>query len=419
VKVTYVNPDPGRYRAELRKWLDDNLTPVVSQRSRNERGGAAESPQYIAAQRELQQRIYDAGYAGITIPAEYGGQSLTQEYERIFSEESAGYLLPDFGVASRVSFGIILPTIVASCSAEFKRRHIPRILAGQELWCQFFSEPDAGSDLAGVRTRAQLLPDGQWSISGAKIWSSGALIADYAMCLTRTNWDAPKHKGLTWFAVPTQVENVTIRTIREISGGWEFCEAFLDDVKVSADHIMGEVDSGWSITHTMLVYERGAMRGNRVSLPADIAPDLAAIARRRDLIADPHVRSVVATAYVYDVALAALTQMIEDEIGSGAGDSATAAYVKLARGTLAPLRAMAGLEIAGSYGIAWPQGDEEARSAGIDYLNGRILSIAGGSNEMQRNAISERVLGLPRERTSDREVSFRETLASAQAWNRE
>jgi alkylation response protein AidB-like acyl-CoA dehydrogenase len=399
------------FRERARTWIRTNLAPA--DRELGHQRGVDETPERIAQQRRLQRRLLDAGFAGIAVPPEYGGQGLTEKHEQIFHMESGDYQTPNFGILSLVTFGIVLPTILATCSESFKRRHVPAILAGDELWCQLLSEPGAGSDLGGILTRAERDGD-NWVVNGAKIWSSGAMFADYGLCITRTNWDASKYRGLTWFAMPLRNGAVTVRPIREINGGQEFCEAFLDGVRLTDDEVMGEVDAGWSLTQSMLVFERGAGRGARVEIPIDPAPDLVRLASDRGLLHDSYVRQQIASAYVYDVVKAALTQRADRAARTGDNASMLASYLKLAKGVFGPMRAKIGMEIAGSAAIA----SAGAAGAGLDYLNCRVQSIAGGSNEMQRNAISEKALGLPKEPSVDRDKPFRQVLEDARRWGR-
>ncbi len=403
--------DLDDYRLSARRWIESNL-PRAQRHSPGERGG--ESDEAVTAFRQSQKRLYDAGWAGIDVPADYGGQGLSPAHAAVFAEEARDYLLPDLGVLTLVTFGIVLPSILATCTETFKRRHIPRILAGQELWCQLLSEPGAGSDLAGILTKATQDGD-RWMITGTKIWSSGAKHADFGVCITRTDWDVPKHDGLTWFAMPLNAEGVVVRPIREINGGWEFCEVFMDDVTLDADEVLGEVNKGWSFTHTMLVFERGALRGDRTELPDAVAPDLVELARSRGSLGDSHVRQLIATGHVYDVVRAALMIRVEKVMRSGSGEGSLASYVKLAKGIYDPLRARIGMEIAGASAIAFAPGDAGSLSS-LNYLNCRIHSISGGSNEMQRNGIAERVLGLPRELNVEKGKTFRQVLADARKW---
>jgi alkylation response protein AidB-like acyl-CoA dehydrogenase len=407
------------FRREARAWIEANLEPRPARAKGGRRlMGEAQTPEEIAKARVLQRKLFDGGYAGISYPAEYGGRGLTPAHERAFREESLGYVTPDFGVAGGVTFGAIGRSLVAHGTPEFLQRHIPKILAGEELWCQFYSEPEAGSDLAGIRTRA--VRDGErWIISGSKIWSSGAYLADWAMCLARTDWSVPKHRGLTWFAIPTDAKGVTIRQIRQINGNAEFCEEFLDEVEVTDDDVIGEVNRGWSVTQTMLVYERGAGEGNTATLePRELAPDLVELARRVGRTSDPAARQAIAKAHINDYAQYQLGRRIAARLGSSKNpDHAVAAYAKLAAGVLTPIRARLGMEVGGPAALTWPGGDEDARRPALDYLNGRVISIAAGTNEMQRNGIGERVLGLPREPSFDTNKPFNEVLNSARNWD--
>lgn len=413
--------DLDQYRATMRAWLAEHLP---------ERAGPAQlrgthdiTLEELAADRALQADVHDAGYAGITLPVEYGGQGLSGAHQRIWNEESAAYRVPSpGGIAWSVTIGIILPTILAHASEEQKRSWVPKMLRAEEIWVQLLSEPGAGSDLAGVLTKATR--DGDvWVLNGTKVWSSGAMSADFGVCLARTSWDVPKHRGLTWFKVPLHDERVTVRPIREINGSSEFCEEFLDDVVVGHDMVIGDVDSGWPIANTMLAFERGgggagaggAPRGGTPRARA-LAPDLVDLARRRGTLGDRAVRQLIARAHVEDHAQSVLAGRLMTAMLQGK-DASAASYLKLGHGIRDPERAAAAMEIAGRAGVAWKPG-EPGEAAAVSYLNGRIMSIAGGSNQIQRNIISERLLGLPRERSDEKDKPFREVLRDAKSWGR-
>ncbi len=406
------------FRVQARAWLAANLEPWPDP-DHIPRGGEDPGPEKVAASRVLQRKLFDAGYAGITYPTQYGGAGLTPAHERVFAEEARPYQLPDFGGAGQVMFTAIGRSLLDHGSPELLARHIPPLLRGDELWCQFYSEPEAGSDLAGIRTTARRDGD-TWVINGSKIWSTGAHHADWAMCLARTDWDVPKHRGLTWFVVPTDAPGVTVRPITQIDGTAGFCEAFLDDVVVPATAIIGELNQGWTVTQTMLVYERGAGQSRSQSVePRVLAPDLVELARRSGRLDDPVARQLVARAHVNDNALYHLGRRLGAVIRSSpTPQPALAAYGKLAIGTLQPIRARIALELGGAGALMWePDERDDAAGTATSYLNARQASIAAGTNEVQRNGISERVLGLSREPTFDANKPFSEVVRDARHWD--
>ncbi|GAA0998104.1 acyl-CoA dehydrogenase family protein [Acrocarpospora macrocephala] len=413
------DPDLREYRSNARAWLTGNLarratggrSPIVRSETR--------SAEDIARNRALQRVLFEGGYAGITFPKEYGGQGLTPAYERAFRAEAAEFVLPDLGGAGAMTMTAIAQSMLAHASPAFLRRHIPKMLSGEEVWCQFYSEPEAGSDLAGIRTTAKRDGD-RWVINGSKIWTTGAYYSDWAMCLARTDWNVPKHQGLTWFVIPTDAAGVTIQKITQIDGNAGFCQEFLDDVIVTDDDMLGELGQGWTVAQTMLVYERGGgtpMAGLTASGRPELAPDLVALARAVDRTGDPLVRQLIARAHTIDVALSCLGERIRARLaGSDTPNPAVAGYAKLASGTFAPVRARIAAEIGGAAAVLWP-GDEDTSDVAMNYLNGRMVAIASGTNEMQRNGIGERVLGLPREPSFDQAKPFAEVVRAAHTWN--
>jgi alkylation response protein AidB-like acyl-CoA dehydrogenase len=255
------------------------------------------------------------------------------------------------------------------------------------------------------------------------VWSSGALSADYGICLARTDWDAPKHRGLTWFKVPLRDPHVTVRPIREINGSSEFCEEFLDEVVVGDDMVIGEVNEGWPIANTMLAFERSGVGGDTAAGRGSdrqrrLAPDLVALATARGVERDGAVRQRIARAHVNDWAQARLAERVMEQMMDGTSDPSSASLIKLGVGINDPLRAAAAMEIAGRTAIAWDDDAGAGSTAAVNFLNGRIMSIAGGSNQIQRNIVSERLLGLPREPSVDRDKPFRDVLREAKSWGR-
>jgi alkylation response protein AidB-like acyl-CoA dehydrogenase len=413
--------DIDEYRRRARAWLEANLERRDDSADADSFMDVGEqTPDELAAQRLLQRTLYDAGYAGISWPAEYGGQGLPQEYERAFAAEALHFKLPDLGIAGGTTFSVCGMTMLAHGSPGFLRRHIPRMLAGEELVVQFFSDPEAGSDLAAVRTQA-VRENGKWILNGSKIWSSGAYYADVGMCLARTDWDAPKHRGLTWFAVPVRAKGVTVRRIRQINGNAEFCQEFFDDVELTDDDIIGEANDGWTVTRTMLLFERGGGREFRPRTDKDarrLAPDLMALAGDLGKLDDPHAQQLIARAHVDDVArdqlLVRIGALMRADPSLAGG---LASYGKLASGIFDPVRANLALELAGGAVTAWRDPGSPAARVATELLNSRFMAIAGGTTQMQRNSIGERVLGLPREPTFDSRKPFRDVVMDSHNWS--
>jgi alkylation response protein AidB-like acyl-CoA dehydrogenase len=417
--VSEASVDLDEYRATARVWLDANLA------RRDERGELRSahkiSADQLAEDRALQKVMYEAGYMGIALPVEYGGQGLSRRHQQIWREESSGYAVPaPGGIASHVTLGIVLPTILAHANERQKREWIPQMLSAEEIWVQLLSEPGAGSDLAGLLTRATADGDA-WVLNGTKVWSSGAMSADYGICLARTDWDAPKHHGLTMFKVPLKDERVTVRPVREINGSAEFCEEFLDDVIVTDEMVIGEVNAGWPIANAMLAIERSGVAG-QVDAGSDgssrrgLAPDLVELASARGSIGDKAVRQLIARAHINDYMQRELAKRVFTAIVAGTANPSIASYIKLGLGLSQPQRAALAMEIAGRNAVAWSATDDGGNAAAINFLNGRIMSIAGGSNQIQRNIISERILGLPREPSVDSDKPFRLVLREAKSW---
>jgi alkylation response protein AidB-like acyl-CoA dehydrogenase len=405
-------PALPEYRAQARAWITANLERKAPDAPPGEVKDSAE----MAAHRALQRKVYEAGYSGIAWPVEYGGQGLPSEYELAFEEEAADYVLPAYALHSG-TFGCNVPTMLVHAQPEFLRWFVPQVLRGEISTCKFFSEPSGGSDLAGVRTRARRDGD-TWILNGQKIWSTYAHLADWGFCLARTDWDKPKHRGLTWFAFPTSLPGVTIKQIRRVDETAEFCQDFFDDVIVPDLYRIGEVNDGWAVTQTMLVYERGAGHGpvgDHLTGPGPLAPDLVEEARRLGRENDPLVRQKVARGHMIDFVSRSLAWRIALAGQAGGFDPGLAAYGKLFRGTYSPVRGRLPVEIGGAGAMTWEPGSED-RDRAVDFLNSKVIAIAAGSNEMQRNGISERVLGMPRELSVDTRRPYNEIIREEKDW---
>lgn len=399
------------FRARARAWLAESMPPLGD-------GWNDRSDERRERERELQAMLWQGGFAGICFPAEYGGLGLSLEHQRAFTEESAPYDMP-FSL-NVPTLGILAATLVEFGTHEQKLRHLPAILRGEELWVQFLSEPSGGSDLAGCLTRADR--DGDvFVMNGSKIWSSAAYASDYAMCLARTNWDVPKHRGLTMFIMKIHQPGVTVEQIRQVDGSLEFCQEFFDDVEIPAADVVGEVDDGWTVASRLLIHERLAVGGGSpytsgASMGHDssgVDMTVADAAREAGTHHDPHVRQLVAEAHVRQMVAGQLVKRVTQGMSTGAMAPPAGSLIKLFGATNVMRRIEIGLEISGNSVVAWPSGSESpGAQLGQASLWRQGVSLGGGSNEIQRNIISERLLGMPREAAADREIPYRDVRRS-------
>ena len=406
---------PEAFGARARAWVVANLPPAHG--AEGLEVDDDHEARLVVQARELQKLIFDAGFAGLRFPREYGGQGLTRAHQLAWREAAAGYQLP---AAFNVTHGILAPTLLQFGTPEQKARHLPAILSGQELWVQFLSEPSSGSDLASLLTRAERDGD-RFVLNGSKIWSTGAHYSDYAMVLVRTNPDVPKHSGLSMLYMPIRSPGVTVTPIKLVTGGSHFCQEFFDDVVLPASNLIGAENDGWRIATGLLFHERNFVGGNSLNDhvaaagnaegAADSGSELIALARAVGRSQDPHTRQLVAEALVLQALENPTISRINAQLTAGRMPSQGAAIVKLLSSLSQYRIKEIALEIGGARatmnGAADPVGVHAQR-----WLGARIGTIAGGSNEMQRNAISERVLGLPREPSPDRDVPFNQVLAS-------
>jgi alkylation response protein AidB-like acyl-CoA dehydrogenase len=394
------------FRTRARDWLKENLPPSAG----------AVTPAVSAEQwervRVLQKILYDGGFAGICFPKAYGGLGLTPAHQRVFTEESLGFEMPL--ALNMPTFGICAPTILEVGSEEQKRTHLPAVIKGDEILVQFLSEPRGGSDLAGLTTRAERDGDG-WVLNGSKIWSSSAYAADYALCLARTDREVPKHAGLTMFLMPVHTPGVTIRRIRQVNGSDEFCQEFFDNVHLPSGAVLGEVDNGWAVASRQLFHERNAMGGGSPYFSGarphtgDEVVDLAGLARRTGQLADPRVREDIGEARAMSFVEEQLRARIGQAISAGTMPGAAMSIIRLFSAESVWLQTDLALKVAGATAVTGAPGDEQsAGDFGEAYVYRQATSIAGGSTEMARNIISERVLGMPREYAADRDVPFRQ-----------
>ena len=400
------SPEEAAFRAEVRKWLDANAKPRTRRDSVEvmEENGAAGT---MEASKAWQKRKAQAGYARITWPKGMGGIGGTPMQSIIFGQEEAKYDVATGGPFA-IGLGMCIPTLMAYGSDDAKKRYVKPAVEGDEIWCQLFSEPAGGSDVAGLRTKAEKHGD-TWTVNGSKIWTTGAQFSDYGILLTRTDANVPKHKGLTMFYLSMKSPGVEIRPIKQASGGSGFNQIFFTDVKIPDSQRLGEVGQGWQVALTTLMHERLAVGGGQGG-GLDV-PQLMQLARTLELedgpaIKNAAVRERIADWYVKSAGLRYTTfrTMTALSRGQQPGPEASIAKVVVAA-KLQDLSAFA-MELEGEAGIL--QGNE-APMHGLfqgGWLSSPGLRIAGGTDEILRNIIAERVLGLPQDIRVDKDIPF-------------
>ncbi len=394
------------FRERARMWLAEAMPKLGGEAPLSNR---ADEATWQRA-RELQRRLFDGGFAGICFPREYGGLGLNFSFQQAFNEEAIGYEMPV--VLNIPSLTICAPTLLDTAGEELKRKYISAALRGDEVLCQLLSEPGGGSDLAGVITRAERRAD-KWILNGAKTWSSSAFAADHGLCLARTNWDVPKHEGLTMFLVPLKHPNLTLRRIKQVNGSEEFCEEFFDDLDLGDDYVVGEVNKGWEVASRQLFHERRAVaKGSEF---ANSAAEEQGESGRTDLVEvmntfgrgdDVGARRLAGRAITHHMVGKALGESIFHGVAMGQLPPAAGSISRLFYGLAENIGVDAALELAGPAGVI---GDGPTIAAiGKKYLSRQVICIGGGTTEIARNIIAERVLGFPREFAADRGVPFRE-----------
>jgi len=393
-----LTPEQQSFRDEVRHWLERNLPRSWAERLHG--GSDIPRPEAYEFLRNWQRKMYDAGFVGLTWPKECGGRGLTFMEEMILHEEMALAKAPP--VLNILAIGMAGPTIIAYGTEEQKKRFPPKMLSCEEIWCQGYSEPNAGSDLASLGTRA--VKDGEYYVvNGQKVWTSLAHVADWMMLLARTDPDAPKHKGITYFLLDMHTPGVTVKPLKQITGDAEFNEVYFDNVRVHESQILGGLNNGWAVGLTTLMYERLAL-GFGLQVRLRIALDsLVALARRTTkngtpASQDPVIRQKLAQLWIDTevfkyTGARAITRLLKGELP---GPEASTGKMMWVEGHQR-LQELA-MEIEGPYaqltrGSAWAIADGLWQHT---FLRSRANSIEGGTTEIQRNIIGERVLGLPK-----------------------
>lgn len=387
--------EEAAFRDRLRNWLAEN-TPTVAKHD-------------VAGLKAWQKELYEAGWLGLTWPAEYGGQGLTFREQAIFNQESARAKVPPS--INNIGLMIAGPALIAVASEEQKTRYLRPMLTAEEIWCQGFSEPNAGSDLAALQTRA--VSDGDhYVITGQKIWTSNSLIADYIWLLVRTDPDAPRHKGITALVVDMKSPGVTVKPLRQLTGEAEFGEVFFDEVRVPKANRVGAENDGWVIGMKTFTRERANIS---ISLSVRLQQQfdrLLQAVRSRDVPLDVQCARKVAQAYVDSACLTLTCERLADRLFGFESSVVKVAWAEMNQrlqelgldtmGPDAPLLPGRGFDESAESTATWgtealAEGDESfEKSWQFGYLRSRANTIEGGTSEILRSVIAERVLGLPR-----------------------
>lgn len=384
------SPEDVAFQAEARTWLEEN-------RPKEER------PSGWPAARDFdvswQKTQFDAGWAGISWPVEWGGRDLSMLQQLLWYEAYARAGAPSLGV-NFVGMSHAGPTLMARGTREQQSAHIPKILRGDEIWCQGFSEPGSGSDLASLRTRAVVDGD-HLVVNGQKIWTSYANVADRQELLVRTDTDVPKHKGITWVICDMSAPGIEVRPIRNISGEEEFCEVFYTDVRIPLVNVVGELNDGWSVAMSTLSFERGtAFMADIVEL-ANLVEELVAQTKNSPAPSgkgrafdDDAIRVQLAELRAEVAALRALNYATVSRIARNGRPGVEGSIVRYYFSQLLQRTHNVGVEALGATSV----GAERFSPWGRGQLNAFRASISAGTKDIQRNIIGERMLGLPKDR---------------------
>jgi acyl-CoA dehydrogenase len=399
-------PAEAEFRKEVRAFLDANA-PLRTDPTESAFAAGREDGEAVAIAKTWQAKLFDNGWACLSWPKEFGGRGATPIERVIWSQEVSRYVTPDgFFVIGQ---GMCGPTLMAYASDEQKRHYLPALARGDDIWCQLFSEPVAGSDLAGVKTRAERVGD-DWVLNGQKIWTSGAHYSDFGIIITRTDPNVPKHKGLTMFFIDMKSPGIEIRPIKQINGDRAFNEVFFTDVRVPDAQRLGAVGQGWQVSLVTLMNERLAVGG---SLATSIDPMLElAEAMKVDgkrAIDNPAVRERIATWYAQLAGLKYTGFRMVSALSRGATPGPEASISKVVVARMNQDMASFALDLQSQGGILdSPQLSAMHNQFQRQFMRSPANRIEGGSDEILRNIIAERVLGLPADIRVDKDLPFKD-----------
>jgi alkylation response protein AidB-like acyl-CoA dehydrogenase len=397
--------EEAAFRAEARTWLEENAPPRSTESVGARRRWRDPSPEaqkaHVESCRRWQNTLHSGGWAGITWPARYGGRGGTSMQQVIFNQEQARYEVSTGALT--VGLAMVGPTLIAWGTEEQKRRYLGPMLRGQEVWCQLFSEPGAGSDLAGLITRAEREDTG-WVVNGQKVWTSLAQHSQWAILLARTDTSAPKHRGISYFLVDMSSPGVDVRPLRQIDGVAHFNEVFLTDVRIPDSQVLGDVNEGWRVAQTTLQSERIAIGSGESLRFDDVRTLLAGVgAPRRHRF-----RQEVTDAYIRFELLRFLGYRVQTAISQGRPPGPESSVMKLAFSNHIATTTDLLLNLEGAWGMFGVDGAPDNGFWQQQFLSQWSIRIGGGTDQIQRNILGERVLGLPREPDPGREQPFRQ-----------
>jgi alkylation response protein AidB-like acyl-CoA dehydrogenase len=399
------SPDEAAYRAQVREWLEKNA-PKRHAGGDPEGGGDS-----MAASRAWQAKKAAAGYAQITWPKEWGGQGGNPIQQVIFNAEEAKYPIPPNPF--QIGLGMCVPTVATFADAETKSRFVGPALRGEEIWCQLFSEPSGGSDVAAARTKAVRAPDGSgdWLITGQKVWTTGAQFSDFGIVICRTNPDAPKHKGMTMFWVDMKAPGVEVKPIHQMAGGSGFNEVFFTDVRVKDSQRLGAIDEGWKVSLVTLMNERlavGGATGAGWKEFMEVARSVPGV-DGAPALKDNALREKLADWYVQAEGLKHTRNRTMTALSRGQTPGPESSIGKIVSAVQMQELANAALEMLDQYGIIT---DPELAPLHAGFQSSTLfapgLRIAGGTDEILKNIIAERVLGLPGDIRVDKDIPFKD-----------
>jgi alkylation response protein AidB-like acyl-CoA dehydrogenase len=393
-------PEEAAFRAEVRAWLSQAAPKHVIPQ-----GVALDDSEEVERGRAWQRAVYHGGYAGITFPKALGGRGGTVIEAVVFTEEEANYHLPK-GPYIGIGLGMAIGAIAKHGNDAQCAQFIEATLKGDLTWCQLFSEPSAGSDLANLRTKA--VQDGdEWVVNGQKVWSSWAHRSDWGLLVTRTDPTVPKHKGLTFFIIDMKSPGVDIRPIRQISGASDFNETFLTEVRISDANRLGNVGEGWGVCMTVLMGERLGSGSNKAQVGPLIDYALATPGPNGATALDSgSTRLALAQALAEEQGAKYLEARLRTMVSRGENPGALAGMIKLSYASRLQRTSGLAMELRGLDAIAPSEGDGQTRSIHYDYIWSTVMRIAGGADEVLKNQIAERVLGMPSEIRMDKDVPF-------------